>query len=116
MKRICLVEDDDDLRTLISSSLKLRGVSTTAHPSADELTADDLSADLYIVDINLPGKISGIDLCRHLKSHERKRQAPVIIMSGDPALARLAVAVCADAILSKPFTVEELHRKIKRLL
>jgi CheY-like chemotaxis protein len=116
MKHICVVEDDDDLRTLISSSLKFRGLKTTAHSSADQLVREDMSVDLYILDINLPGKTSGIDLCRYLKSYERKRHVPVIIISGDPALPKLAVAASADAIISKPFAIEDLHRKIKRLL
>ena len=113
---ILLVEDDADLAGMLSDTLAARGyrVSHAATAAEAELVLSHLRPDLIIVDLLLPDR-NGLLLCADLKDRLR---VPLIICSAsrrkeDPALGfRLG----ADDFLAKPFSVDELQRRLESAL
>ncbi|MGE0591225.1 MAG: response regulator [Vicinamibacterales bacterium] len=111
--RILLVEDDDDLRELLRTTLSHSGFEV--HPVASAEAAlglePDQDFDLLLTDVVLPGR-SGPDLVRAVRA--MAPGLPVILMSGDGG----RVAVDADlqsgaGVLRKPFTVVELLETVR---
>lgn len=67
-------------------------------------------ADLVLLDVVLPDG-NGLVLCRQLKSNPATTQVPIVIVSGRsvPAMYEEAAAAGASCVLSKPFSIHELH-------
>ncbi len=73
--------------------------------------------DLFIIERSLPA-MSGVDVCLHLKSRERIKHIPVIIICLDPGHGRKgkAARISADGYYVYPFDVTELLANIRRLI
>jgi DNA-binding response OmpR family regulator len=113
--RITVIEDDPDLRQLVTLVLKTAGYDVISKSDGANLFPTNGDAtDLYLIDCNL-GAISGLDLCRKIKD-EVDNEARVIIVSANPDLRALAMDACADDALPKPFNTKELLRKISEYL
>lgn len=115
--RFLHVDDDPDIRLLISASLRDFGyfVATAGSVAEALQLAKDLKFNLCILDVRLPDG-TGIELCQQL----RKLQpgAPVIYYSAyaDDAEQKAALSVCGDAYLKKPVSAEYLEQTIAKLL
>ena len=109
MKKIIIVDDDEDMRIGIASILKMNGVAVLeADNGTDAL--DMISTqkpDLIISDVTMPN-MNGFMLREALKSNPETTDIPMIMISG---YAKDAGAWGADPgidYLSKPFTFDEL--------
>lgn len=116
--KILLIEDERELAASILEFLKSEGYLVEYapdFPAADEKTAL-YEYDCLIVDINLPGGGSGLDVIRSLK--KQRPDAAVIIVSARNALEdRIAgLDLGADDYLTKPFHLPELNARLKALL
>jgi response regulator RpfG family c-di-GMP phosphodiesterase len=112
-----VVEDDRVLRELIGRFLARLGykVSTAAGvPEAVELLESE-AFELVVTDLRLPTS-SGVELMLVVRS--RQPDARTILMSGDADLPTVAVAVerGVDAVLLKPFELEELRQQVEQSL
>jgi DNA-binding response OmpR family regulator len=112
---IVVIEDDPDLRNLMQSVLSFAGYEIKTYPNGDEVMKANSFASLYVIDMNLGG-VSGIDVCRHLKSKEGPTHPTVIIISANPDARRLAMEACADGTLDKPFKSKNLLTLVKQFL
>ncbi len=114
--KILFVEGDPDIRHLVRTILRLEGYPVLVAASAAEMY-DRLAVrpSAILLDANLPDA-DGLDLCRVLKAADPDR--PVILLSAPitPPLERLAREAGADAILSKPFDVDDLTRTVRLVL
>ena len=117
---ILLVEDDQDLREILSSALAAEGHLVTS--AADASSALDVVGrassppEIIVADYNLPDGVDGLELAKRVRAH-LGRQVPAIILTGDistKALREIASQDCA--YLHKPVKVEELDRRIDLLL
>ncbi len=109
-KKILVVDDEADLRLMVSRGLAKRGYEVTGGKDGREALeqARRLLPDLIILDIFLPF-MNGDDVVRALKKDEKLKQIPVILISSVPeGLDEKAAASGADAYLHKPFALEEL--------
>ena len=72
--------------------------------------------DLVTLDINMPG-LDGFEVLSYIRAHEELNDVKVIVISGmgDAELAQ-ALALGADACLSKPFDNKTLLNQIRQLL
>lgn len=115
-RRVCLVvEDDDDIRGLISVVLAHEGfeVRTAATALAGLLAAADPSLSLITLDLGLP------DLDRSLVVAAVKAQssAPLLVLTARTAEedVEASLAAGADAFLAKPFRPGELRSVVRKL-
>lgn len=115
-----LVVDDHDLsRQVLQSILGTAGYRVEVAPDGNEAwkTLDLLPIDLMIADLRMPG-LDGFGLCRRVKTDEKTRLVPVIIVTGaDDIASRIAAFEHgADDILPKPVINEELLARVRNLL
>lgn len=113
-KRILVVEDDDDLRALFKTSLRLAGfdVSEAADGLAALRAIDSNRPDLVVLDLRLPF-ISGFELQRQL-SQLHTRRIPVVVVTALPPDQTAGLDV--NCVLRKPVLPEELIRTVTRYL
>lgn len=116
MKRIVIVEDEEMMREELSEILKKAGylVSEIIEFAnvAEQLL--EISADLILLDLNLPG-ISGFQICREMK---QKSSVPVLVLTSCDQLRDelLALDLGADEYLTKPCGKERLLARISNVL
>ena len=111
---IVVVEDNNDLRTLISTALRKDGHRVTALSCAEELEdqAGSEHADAFLIDINLPGE-DGLSLSNRIrKAHPL---VGIIMVSARSALDnKLEGYDCgADLYLTKPVSLPELSAALR---
>lgn len=119
MKRIALVEDNDDNRALIAAILDdaFELVEYIDGPSALTGIAG-LRPDLVLLDISLPG-MDGIEVLARLRGHEDLRELPVVVLTAHAMRGdrERFLALGFDAYIGKPIVDEdELLATIHRLL
>lgn len=118
MKQILIVEDDRDILRLHAECLKELNLEFDAAAQGAEgiALADRNRYRLAIIDVNLPGPMTGLEVCRTLRS--RSALFPIIIVSGrNSEEDRLeGFEFGADDYLVKPFSRKELQARIKALL
>jgi two-component system OmpR family response regulator len=114
--RIVIVEDNETLAKAIAYRLRDRGHGADIlHDGGEaDLFLARESADLIVLDINLPAK-SGLDILRALRA--RGDTAPVILLTARSGLEdRVAgLDLGADDYLVKPFEMDELEARIRAL-
>ncbi len=119
MRRILVADDSPVSRSLVASALSdVPGVEVARVSSGVEavkLVATD-SFDLVLTDVNMPD-INGLELLRFIKTNERLRALPVLVISTDAAEPeRLrALSLGADGYLAKPFTPDQLREAIEKV-
>jgi putative two-component system response regulator len=116
---VLVVEDDAEVRSLLTDALVGLGYGVGAVASAEEaLVAVELAPpDLVLTDVNM-GAMSGVELCARLKADPRFALTPVVILTAVHDLeARVAgLAAGADDFFAKPFELLELRTRLSALL
>ena len=115
--RILVVEDEPSLRRLLRAYLAEQGYDAIITPDAPEAFAllETERFDVVLTDLRLPTH-SGLELLAEVRA--RLPGARTVLMSGDadvPALVQ-AVERGVDAVLLKPFALEELRLQIEQSL
>ncbi|MGK3126277.1 response regulator [Candidatus Pantoea formicae] len=115
---ILVVDDDRDIRELITDYLIKSGYRATGAANGREMRAM-LSAnaiDLVILDIMMPGD-DGLTLCRQLRS-DTQRNLPILMLTArsEDTDRILGLEMGADDYLIKPFVARELLARIKAIL
>jgi two-component system, OmpR family, phosphate regulon response regulator PhoB len=117
--RVLVVEDETDVALLIAYNLEAEGyfVESVARGDEAELRLAESPPDLVILDWMLPG-VSGIEVCRRLRSSEQTRSVPVIMVTARHQESDRVrdLAVGADDYVVKPFSVIELVSRVRALL
>lgn len=114
-KRVLVVEDERDVREILSYLFTSEGYSVTAVATAAQARAalDQRQPDVIVLDVELPDQ-SGLVLCREI----RPLGIPVIMVSShdrdDEVIAGLETG--ADDYVRKPFNNRELLLRVQRLL
>lgn len=118
-KNILVVEDDPDIRELISFNLSNNGYKTHEAKNG-ELgieKARESTPDLVLLDLMLPG-IQGLDVCRIIKSDQNTKEIPIIMVSalGQEEDVVKGLETGADDYITKPFGVKVLLARIEAVL
>lgn len=117
-KKILVVEDNPQMRNIVSIRLEINGYSVITAENGEEALekAKKENPDLMILDLMLP-KINGFEVSRMLKFDDKYKKLPIIVLSaldqkGD---REKAMKSGADAYFIKPFELESILAKIKEL-
>jgi DNA-binding response OmpR family regulator len=116
MKTILLVEDDPSIQDAMQLVFLEPEYRLLVCSRAEEvLRRNKLVPDIYLIDKRLSG-YNGLELCRMLKSDEKTKNVPVIILSALPNIKELAAEAGADGAIEKPFKIQLLLEKILMVL
>jgi len=117
MKKIYLLEDDDDITALVTYLVGEIGHEVVSHASIVSLHSALASGlpDLLILDVMLPDG-SGPEVCRALKADAATSQIPVLMMSAHANGAVLAEGCAADDFIAKPFDIDDFSARVQRRL
>ena len=112
-RKILLVDDEPDIAKVTEFILKNSGYAVITS-SDGALGLDRVRAekpDLILLDLNIP-TMTGKEVCRTLKSDEKLRNIPVIILSASTEnIQRKAMEIGADDYLVKPYESDEMLKK-----
>jgi DNA-binding response OmpR family regulator len=110
-----IVEDDPWIRALIADVLRQSGytVQEASNGCAALRLAEREPPTLVLLDLVLPER-SGLSVLAELKAAPATAHVPVVVVSGQSDLLACAVGR-ADAVITKPFDVDELLAEIKLL-
>lgn len=116
---VLVVDDDPDGREMCVEMLGLSGLRTAEAADGLQAVAQavTLAPDCMLMDLSLPG-IDGWEVTRRLKSDARTRDIPVIALTGSSVAVEGARLTGAgfDAVVTKPYTPEDLMAVIERVL
>lgn len=114
--QILVVDDDREIRTLLSEYLASNGFRTVeaADGTAMWKALDTARVDLIVLDLMMPGE-DGLQLCRTLRA---RSNLPVIMLTarGQPIDRIVGLEMGADDYLAKPFEPRELMARIRSVL
>jgi len=115
---ILVVDDDREIRELVSSYLKKNGLRTTVAADGRQMRSflDGNAVDLIVLDVMMPGD-DGLVLCRELRAGKHKATPVLMLTARDDEMDRIiGLEMGADDYLSKPFAARELLARIKAIL
>ncbi|HVF14705.1 MAG TPA: response regulator [Acidimicrobiales bacterium] len=126
MRTVLVVDDDSDIRSLISWKLSLAGYATIAAAdgaaalvaaAGESPDAPGLRPDLVLLDWTMP-RMSGIEVCQALRANPDTAGIPIILLTAKAQESELTqgLAAGADEYIVKPFSPGELLRRVTALL
>jgi two-component system phosphate regulon response regulator PhoB len=119
MARILVVEDEADIAQILSYNLGQAGHQVAVASGGQAALAMTLEArpELVLLDLMLPD-ISGLEVCRTLKSDPARRDIPVIMLTARSEEIDRVVGfeLGADDYVVKPFSVRELGLRVQAVL
>jgi DNA-binding response OmpR family regulator len=117
MRKILIVDDDNELRAILSESLRGKGYYTEEASSGRDAIKRAISSeyDIILLELMMP-TISGMDVLMEIRKF--KPRTKVIIITGFATInnAVEAMKMGASGYISKPFSREELDTAIRRCL
>ena len=118
---VLIVEDDPDIAEVLRYGLEQENLKTRVALNGEEGLSASLDKynppSLILLDLLLPG-MSGIELCRRLRSESLTRTIPVVIVTAkasDKDLALILKLGVADYI-TKPFSLQAVVARVKSLI
>ena len=120
IRKVLLVEDEDDIRKVAQISLQFRGgweVSLAADGEECLERAVSDRPDLILLDCMMP-RMDGYETCRRLKGDPTLREIPVIFLTAksQESEVRKGLALGAIGYLIKPFNPMSLAAEIREIL
>jgi two-component system phosphate regulon response regulator PhoB len=116
---ILIVEDEKDLSDLEQFNLRQAGFDTVAARDGEQALdiVRQRLPDLVLLDLMLPG-VPGTEVCRQLKSSQRTKQVPVIMVTarGEEVDRVVGFELGADDFVTKPFSMRELVLRVRAVL
>ena len=126
MKTVLVVDDDADIRTLITWKLSLAGYETMGASDGEAAViaanggspnAPGVRPDLVLLDWTMP-KMNGIEVCEALRAEPSTAHIPIILLTAKAQEAELirGLAAGADDYIVKPFSPNDLLSRVSTML
>lgn len=125
MKKVTamVVDDSKVMRNLVKQTLKKTGLAEFDFQEAEDGEEalekfDEGITDIVFADWNMP-RMSGIALAKEIRNNEKKRRVPIIMVTSEKAMGKVEQAldeVGANAYVTKPFTPDEMKKKIEKII
>ena len=113
---VLLVEDEPAQREMLAYNLEAEGFDVIIADNGEDglILVDENDPDLIVLDWMMP-QLSGIEVCRRLKSNSKTRQIPVIMLSAraEEVDRVRGLETGADYYVVKPYSVIELMARVK---
>lgn len=113
---VLLVEDEPSQREVLSYNLEAEGYRVLQAQDGEEamMLVDEALPDLIVLDWMMPN-VSGIEVCRRLKSRPETRGVPIIMLSArSEEVDRVrGLETGADDYVTKPYSVVELMARVR---
>jgi two-component system phosphate regulon response regulator PhoB len=117
--RVLVVEDEPAQREVLAYNLEAEGFKVAKAETGDEalLLVEEETPDIIVLDWMLPG-VSGIEVCRRVKSKIETRGIPIIMLSArSEEVDRVrGLETGADDYVIKPYSVVELMARVRSQL
>ena len=117
--RALVVEDEPNIRELVSLHLGLEGLTVTTAADGDEALrfASTEPFDVIVLDLMLP-KIDGVTVCRAIRRQTTNGDVPILMLTArrEEADKVLGLESGADDYLTKPFGIREFVARVRALL
>lgn len=117
--RVLIADDEPNQLELVRFNLKQENYEVTIALDGEQtlLLAQDILPDIIILDWMMP-RMSGIEVCRHLRSNQITKEIPLIILSarGEEGDRTLGLDTGADDYITKPFSPKELLSRMNAVL
>jgi CheY-like chemotaxis protein len=115
---ILVVEDRDDVRQGLAQLLELHGFlvadASTGEQAIDQLTNDPSSVALVLLDLVLPGHLSGLDVRSMQLANPVLATIPTIVLTASDTPQAERLPLHFDAWLDKPFRFDDLLTLVDR--
>ncbi len=114
---VLLVEDDDEVATLVTEMLRELGYNVMRVASAAGALgalANGRAVDVVFSDIMMPGPMNGVDLAQEIRL--RRPGLPVLLTSGYAQIAIQSARAEGIPILAKPYEIDVLARRLREVL
>ena len=119
-RRILIVDDEPYILRILSFKLRREGFVTFEAESAEaaEQLLSEQDVDLVLLDVSLATPTNGFDLAAGLRRNARTQHLPIIMVTarGFAADVLRGREVGAAGYITKPFTAEEVIRKVRTVL
>ena len=116
MKKIFVIEDDEEISGLLEFNLKKQGYNVVSDADGREALnrLQEEKPDLILLDIMLP-ELDGYEVCRVIRTWDEFKKTPIIMLTAksDEFDVVLGLELGADDYVIKPFSVRELLSRIK---
>jgi diguanylate cyclase (GGDEF)-like protein len=112
---VLVVDDDHNLRTIISTNLGLAGFDVTGAPDGPTAlsTLDTALPDVVLLDVTMP-VMDGYATLGRIRRHATASHVPVIILTGTSQVdAAKSLEAGADDFISKPFSPQEMLARVR---
>lgn len=117
--QVLLVEDEPAQREVLSYNLEAEGYAVRRAENGEEamMLIDEAAPDIIILDWMMP-LLSGIEVCRRVKSRPETRKIPVIMLSArsEEVDAVRGLDTGADDYVIKPYNLKELMARVRNQL
>jgi DNA-binding response OmpR family regulator len=115
---ILVIEDEQDIRDLISFQLKSEGHTVLLAESVDKAIGLVESAnriDLFIIDWMLPGVMSGLEFTKKLRAQKSYSSTPIVMITAltQPDNIVAALDAGADDYVTKPFDLNVFQARVR---
>ncbi len=117
-KRILYVEDNPRNMLLVRRILDVAGYTLLSATDGESgwQTAVQEQPDLILMDLRLPGEMSGFDLTRRIKASSELQHIPVIALTAYDTAEKTALAAGCDDFLRKPADIRQIRAVIHQHL
>lgn len=117
---IFIAEDDPDLQSILTFNIQKQNYKAKCFAKAEELlvfleASPNLEPSGFVVDINLAGRMNGLELMRELRKNRRTAKIPALMLTAkgeSPDIVR-GLDEGADDYLPKPFDMEVFMARLK---
>jgi DNA-binding response OmpR family regulator len=118
-ERILVVEDEGDLREVITYNLAREGFKVVEAENGVEALrkAREQDPGMMLLDLMLPD-IDGLEVCRRLRRDPLTSALPIIMVTakGEESDVVLGLGIGADDYVTKPFSPSELVARVKAVM
>ncbi|MDB5120784.1 MAG: hypothetical protein JWN56_2002 [Sphingobacteriales bacterium] len=116
-KRILILDDDHDTLLVLKDSLTVAGFEVMDLYYSDHLPhlIEEFKPNLLLLDYILFGENGG-DICTNIKHDPKTKDLPIVLMSGYPRLSETMGNYGCNAMIAKPFDLDQLIKVLNNVL